>query len=50
MAKRVQSLKIDPVTVRRYVEENFSVEKMAREYATVYRAALNEQPTMSKTA
>jgi glycosyltransferase involved in cell wall biosynthesis len=50
MAKRVQNLKIDPATVRRYVEENFSVEKMAREYAALYRGALNEQPTMSKTA
>jgi len=50
MAKRAQNLKIDPAAVRRYVEDNFSVEKMAREYADLYRAALNEQPTMSKTA
>jgi glycosyltransferase involved in cell wall biosynthesis len=50
MAKRAQNLKFDPATVRRYVEEHFSVEKMAREYAALYRAALNEQPKISKTA
>jgi glycosyltransferase involved in cell wall biosynthesis len=42
MAKRVGDLGgIHPATVRRYVEENFSIDKMVREYLSLYQAALN---------
>jgi glycosyltransferase involved in cell wall biosynthesis len=40
MAKRAQNLKFDPVAVRQYVAENFSIERMARRYAAVYETAL----------
>jgi glycosyltransferase involved in cell wall biosynthesis len=33
-------LHFDPASVRRYVEENFSIERMAREYAELYREAI----------
>ncbi|HXZ80625.1 MAG TPA: glycosyltransferase family 4 protein [Terriglobales bacterium] len=42
MAKRVLELNLDPATVRRYVEENFSLEKMVRKYIAVYEEALSE--------
>jgi glycosyltransferase involved in cell wall biosynthesis len=50
MAKRAQDLRIDPSTVHRYVQEHFSVGKMADEYATLYRKALEERPEISKIA
>ena len=40
MAKRAQNLKFNPAAVRQYVAENFSIERMAREYAAVYETAL----------
>jgi glycosyltransferase involved in cell wall biosynthesis len=42
MAQAVMNLKIDPALVRRYVEENFSIEKMVRQYIALYQEALNE--------
>jgi glycosyltransferase involved in cell wall biosynthesis len=42
MAERVRNLNIDPMSVRRYVEENFSIEKMVRQYMDLYQEALNE--------
>jgi glycosyltransferase involved in cell wall biosynthesis len=43
MAERVMNLNIDPALVRRYVEENFSIEKMVREYIVLYQEALEER-------
>jgi glycosyltransferase involved in cell wall biosynthesis len=42
MAKRAQNLNFSPVSVRQYVADNFSIQRMAREYAGVYEAALHE--------
>jgi glycosyltransferase involved in cell wall biosynthesis len=44
MAKRAQNLNFNPVAVRQYVAENFSTERMARDYAAVYETALKEAP------
>lgn len=40
MAKRAQNLNFNPAAVRQYVAENFSIQRMAREYAAVYEKAL----------
>jgi glycosyltransferase involved in cell wall biosynthesis len=40
MANHAMNLHFDPASVRRYVEENFSIERMAREYAELYREAI----------
>jgi glycosyltransferase involved in cell wall biosynthesis len=42
MAKRAQNLNFNPVAVRQYVADNFSTERMARDYAAVYETALQE--------
>lgn len=42
MAKRARDLNFNPVAVRQYVADNFSTERMAREYAAVYETALQE--------
>ncbi len=42
MTKRAGDLNIDPVTVRHYVEENFSIEKMVRQYKALYQEAVQE--------
>jgi glycosyltransferase involved in cell wall biosynthesis len=42
MAKRVREVKISPATVRRYVEENFSEERMVRNYIALYELMLRE--------
>lgn len=36
MTRRVQEIKIPPSTVRNYVEENFSVERMVKKYVALY--------------
>ena len=43
MANRVTNLGIQPATARRYVEENFSIEKMVGEYITLYKETLNNE-------
>jgi len=40
MVKRVKNLAIDAGTVRHYVEENFSLDKIVREYVKLYEDAL----------
>jgi glycosyltransferase involved in cell wall biosynthesis len=35
IVKRVRDLGTDPATIRRHVEENFSIEKMVRKYVTL---------------
>ncbi|MBV9623247.1 MAG: glycosyltransferase family 4 protein [Acidobacteria bacterium] len=42
MSKRVRDLNIPAASVRRYVEENFSVERMVRSYASLYEQILRE--------
>ncbi len=46
MTNRLRSLNIEPASVRRYVEDNFSIEKMVATYITLYRETIvnrNEQ-------
>jgi glycosyltransferase involved in cell wall biosynthesis len=47
MVQRVRSLNISPALVRRYVEENFAIERMARDYLTLYRDVLNVEKAES---
>ena len=42
MTTCLQRLKINSATVRRYVEKNFSIQKMAREYVGVYTDSLKK--------
>jgi len=43
MAQHVQTLNFDPRTVRQYVQENFSLQRMARDYLALYKDALGEE-------
>jgi glycosyltransferase involved in cell wall biosynthesis len=43
MAQRVQSLNLKPAAVRAYVEENFSIEKMASRYMALYEEVLRKE-------
>jgi glycosyltransferase involved in cell wall biosynthesis len=43
MTNCIQQLKIKPSTIRRYVEDNFSIEEMVRGYMGVYREALQNR-------
>lgn len=45
MAKRVRDLRIEPASVRRYVEENFSEERMVRKYVDLYEEIVRERKT-----
>lgn len=45
MAKRVRDMKIEPGSVRKYVEENFSEERMVRNYITLYEEILRARKT-----
>jgi len=40
MAQRVQALRFDPESVRAYVAENFSLEKMAQSYVELYQQVI----------
>jgi glycosyltransferase involved in cell wall biosynthesis len=42
MVNRVRESALDATTVRRYVEENFSISKMVNGYVTLYEEALRE--------
>jgi len=44
LAKRVTQLNFDPAALRRYVEENFSLELMVGKYADLYAEAVAESP------
>jgi glycosyltransferase involved in cell wall biosynthesis len=46
MAERAKNLNIDPALVRRYVEDNFSIERMVGRYIALYQEALNESPSL----
>jgi len=42
MVECVSNLKLDPAGVRRYVEENFSIDRMVNSYLKLYEDALSE--------
>jgi glycosyltransferase involved in cell wall biosynthesis len=42
MAKKAETLNINPATVRRHVEGHFSVSRMAQRYVSVYEGAMQE--------
>jgi glycosyltransferase involved in cell wall biosynthesis len=42
MAKRVQELNMQPAIVRQYVQDNFSIQRMARDYVKVYEDAVRK--------
>jgi glycosyltransferase involved in cell wall biosynthesis len=39
MTKRVKNIQISPRALRQYVEENFSLERMVAQYASLYEEA-----------
>jgi glycosyltransferase involved in cell wall biosynthesis len=43
MTRCVRDLNLQPAAVRRYVEENFSVEVMVRKYISLYQQAMQER-------
>ena len=43
MSKRALGLDLNPVMVRRYIEDNFSIEKMVKRYIALYDETLNEK-------
>ena len=42
MARRARDLNMNPATVRHYVEENFPIARMVREYVALYENVLSE--------
>ena len=40
MANRIKNLQLDPAIIRRYVEKNFSTERMVRDYVGLYEDAI----------
>jgi len=42
MAKYAGNLTLNPVAIRGYVEENFSIARMAKEYISIYEDALRD--------
>ncbi|MBV9341235.1 MAG: glycosyltransferase family 4 protein [Acidobacteria bacterium] len=42
MSERLRGLNLDPASVRRYVEENFSVQRMVKNYIALYQQILGE--------
>ena len=49
MAKRVQQLDFRPGALRRYVEENFSLDRMVAEYISLYGEAMKENPSSAES-
>lgn len=45
ISKYARNLNIDPMGVRQYVEQNFSIQRMANGYVKVYENALRNAPT-----
>jgi hypothetical protein len=43
LAKNARNLNFNPAAVRKYVEDNFSIARMARDYITVYENALRQR-------
>src|SRR5439155_26525366 len=42
LAKRANQLQLQPGSIRKYVEDNFSVERMVTEYAKLYRELVSQ--------
>ena len=49
MSKRAVDLNLNPAMVRRYVKDNFAIEKMVQRYITLYQEALNERRATANT-
>lgn len=50
MSRRVRDLNLDAASVRRYVEENFSVERMVKRYISLYQQVLRDaEPRTAET-
>ena len=49
MAQRARSLEITPSTVRRYVEQHFSIERMVDDYVALYQECAGEKPEAKQT-
>ena len=47
IVKRVRDLSTDPLTVRRYVDENFSIDTMVKEHLILYQEILNPNEARS---
>ena len=45
MAGKLKDLSLNPLTIRRYVEENFSIEKMVSSYLELYTEAVRHSST-----
>ena len=43
MSKRLRDLNMPPASVRQYVEENFSVDRMVRNYVSLYQQIIDER-------
>jgi glycosyltransferase involved in cell wall biosynthesis len=50
LVRRLRDLDIAPAEIRRYVEENFSQERMARDYYALYTRIVNKSRDTSETA
>src|SRR5207248_9644101 len=50
LAKRVKQLNFKPAELRAYVAENFSLERMVREYEQAYKDAIVQAPGRSEAA
>ena len=46
MATRVKNIEISPRALRQYVEENFSLERMVAQYASLYEETLRQGETL----
>jgi glycosyltransferase involved in cell wall biosynthesis len=46
MTKRVRDLRIEPATVRRYVEQNYSIDRMVDKYVALYEDTLKPMRTL----
>jgi glycosyltransferase involved in cell wall biosynthesis len=50
MAKRIPELRLAPASIRGYVEENFSLEKMVEQYANLYSEILLSKTNRTQAA
>lgn len=50
LVSRLRDLKMAPAEIRRYVEENFSQERMARDYHDLYTRIITKPRNTSEIA
>ena len=48
LIRRARDLRISPIETRRYAEEHFSKERMAREYYALYARILSDSQTLRR--